>query len=388
MSNQSLETELQTLLDGDERQFKAREAALLDHLTSPLAKPPVLFGAGRLGRIALAGLRRAGVTPLAFADNNPALWGTSVDGLPVLSAQDGAAKFGSDTPFVVTIYTGAKVLQQLRGQGLRACPFAALFLKHRDVFLPHAGLDLPHKMHAHVADIRKCFSLWADDASRREYLAQVRYRLSLEEKLPPCLSPDDIYFPEELVSLSPEERFVDCGAFDGDSVRAFLQRRGASFGHIFAVEPDPMNCGRLREFAAGLPDDRRGKMTVIQAAVGARRQRVRFDVTGTAGSSVRGDGTIEVDCAPLDELLRDQAPTYIKMDIEGAEPEALAGARALIRKHAPVLAVCLYHSQEHLWQIPLLMQSLSDQYRLFLRRYSDGCWEQVCYAIPAHRLTR
>jgi FkbM family methyltransferase len=347
----------------------------------------VLFGAGRLGRTTLAGLRRAGVKPLAFADNNPKLWGTEFEGFRVYSAQDAAARFGADTPFVVTIYTGARVLQQLRDLGLQAVPFAALYLKYPAALLPHGALDLPHKMHAHVADIRRGFDLWADEFSRREYLAQVRYRLNLDHHLPPSLPPDDIYFPEELVSLTPDECFVDCGAFDGDSVRSFLQRR-QSFAHIVAVEPDPMNCARLRGFVGGLSSETRERLTVIHAAVGARRERVRFDMTGTAASSVQGQGTYEVDSLPLDELLGDVAPTYIKMDIEGAEPDALEGARRVIGEHLPVLAVCLYHLQDHLWQIPLQIQAISNKYRLFLRRYSDACWEQVCYAIPAQRVRK
>ena len=120
---------LQQLLEGTEQQFKAREQALLERFCAPLEKPFVLFGAGRLGRTTLAGLRRAGVKPLAFADNNPKLWGTEFEGFRVYSAQDAAARFGADTPFVVTIYTGARVLQQLRDLGLQAVPFAALYLK-------------------------------------------------------------------------------------------------------------------------------------------------------------------------------------------------------------------------------------------------------------------
>jgi hypothetical protein len=74
------------------------------------------------------------------------------------------------------------------------------------------------------------------------------------------------------------------------------------------------------------------------------------------------------------------------MDIEGSEPDALAGARTVIARHAPVLAVCLYHRQADLWQIPLQIRAMNDSYRLHLRRYSDDCWEQVCYAIPPERL--
>jgi hypothetical protein len=74
------------------------------------------------------------------------------------------------------------------------------------------------------------------------------------------------------------------------------------------------------------------------------------------------------------------------MDVEGAEPEALAGARETIRQHAPVLAICLYHRQSDLWEIPLQVREMTDRYSFYLRRYSDDCWEQVLYAIPKERV--
>jgi len=74
------------------------------------------------------------------------------------------------------------------------------------------------------------------------------------------------------------------------------------------------------------------------------------------------------------------------MDIEGAEPDAILGASNTIRKNMPILAVCTYHAQEHLWRVPLLIQSISDNYKFFFRRYSDECWETVCYALPRNRL--
>jgi hypothetical protein len=74
------------------------------------------------------------------------------------------------------------------------------------------------------------------------------------------------------------------------------------------------------------------------------------------------------------------------MDIEGAEIDALAGARRIIEKDRPVLGICVYHRQDHLWRIPLLISSLSNDYKIFLRPYSDEGWELVCYAVPINRL--
>ena len=59
-----------------------------------------------------------------------------------------------------------------------------------------------------------------------------------------------------------------------------------------------------------------------------------------------------------------------------------------VSRGLPILAICLYHALDHLWSIPLWLQSLGLPYRFFLRRYSDAGWEQVCYAIPEDRLAR
>ena len=73
--------------------------------------------------------------------------------------------------------------------------------------------------------------------------------------------------------------------------------------------------------------------------------------------------------------------TFIKMDIEGAELEALRGAESIIRKQRPKLAICVYHKPEDIWTIPMYILSLQNDYRLFLRHYSFGDTETVLYAI-------
>ena len=87
----------------------------------------------------------------------------------------------------------------------------------------------------------------------------------------------------------------------------------------------------------------------------------------------------------MDELFQEDNPTYIKMDIEGAEEEALTGATRIIRERAPILAICVYHRFDHLWKLPLLMRSLSEEYRFHMRPHADACWDLVCYAVPRSR---
>jgi FkbM family methyltransferase len=386
MNEMSIEAQLDDLIAESHDSVVRRERAMVEELALADGDPFVLFGAGAWGRLTLSGLRKAGVEPAVFVDNNPTKWGMEVDGLGVLSLTDAADRFGKRVPFVVTVYTGDKVRRQVRETGLRAVPFPVLALRFPSILMPHNCVDFPHKMVGHAARIREGLSLWADEASRREYVAQVRYRLSFDDRVPPCLPPAETYFPDDLIVPADDEVFVDCGAYDGDSVRDFLRRRGNKFSRIIALEPDPQNIARLKASIASLADNLREKVEVVAVAAGSRHGTVHFDATGTVGSAVGEGGTLEVSTAPLDDVLREYHPSYIKMDIEGAEPDALAGAREVILRDLPVLAVCLYHRQEDLWQIPLQIRQITDRYHFFLRRYSDDCWEQVCYAIPRNRL--
>jgi hypothetical protein len=95
---------------------------------------------------------------------------------------------------------------------------------------------------------------------------------------------------------------------------------------------------------------------------------------------------MKVDCAPLDQILSAEVPTYIKLDIEGAEMDALKGAAGLIRQHKPVLAVSVYHQQDHLWRIPLYLKTLFPGYQFFLRPHNEEAWDLICYAIPEERV--
>ncbi|MDP9049517.1 MAG: FkbM family methyltransferase, partial [Acidobacteriota bacterium] len=188
------------------------------------------------------------------------------------------------------------------------------------------------------------------------------------------------------VTDNDDEVFVDCGAFDGDSIRSFL-RRGRSFAHLYALEPDAQSRGLLFNSVAALPADLRQKITVWPYAVGDLDGHVTFAANGDVASRVSSSDTgISIEAHKLDSLDWRFTPTYIKMDIEGFEPEALAGASKLLRSAQPVLAICLYHRLEHLWQIPNLIDSIAPGYSLFLRRYAEDGWEQVCYAVPKSRL--
>jgi len=233
-------------------------------------------------------------------------------------------------------------------------------------------------------EVRRASHLWSDDASRCEYLAQLRWRLFGDFALPSPVE-HTTYFPLELCPLTDHEVFVDCGAYDGDSIRSFLDQPKKSFRWIYGFEPDPVNFRKLEKAVSLFPE--RESITLQCAAVGAHNGTVTFSADGNEASYV-GKGELVVNCVTLDEALSGTEPTYIKMDIEGAELDALNGARGIIQRHSPVLAICAYHVQNHPWKIPLLIQSINPNYSFFLRPHLLEGWDLVCYAIPKSRLAK
>jgi FkbM family methyltransferase len=390
MATETHLSKLEAILSEPIASAKEREGQTFERRLAECRGRVVLFGVGSLGKTALQCLRSIGVEPAAFSDSNQERWDDTVEGVRVLSPKDAADKHGDSALFIVTIWSKghryAETKDKLSRLGCRkVVPSSSLRWKFADILMPYFCQDLPHRVLQDSERVLSAVSLWSDDQSREEYLRQVEWRASGDFEVLSEPDREESYFPSTLFDLKRDEFFVDCGSYTGDTLQNFLLRTESKFTGIVAVEPDPRNFSNLRSWTDGLDPQVRNRIQLNRVAVGAKRGQVRFAADGSEGSSVRNDGDIVVECCPLDDLLAGSRPTYIKMDIEGAEPDALAGAQRTIGQHRPVLSICVYHTQYHLWSIPLLVHELAPDYRLFLRPHDADGWDSVCYAIPEER---
>lgn len=175
------------------------------------------------------------------------------------------------------------------------------------------------------------------------------------------------YFPEVIKkNLTDEEVYVDIGAFTGDSIEQFILAVDNKFKKIYAFEPEPSN---IREAKANFCDAR---IDFYQSGVGkepgifylaGKGEAAHFDVTGDEMAE-------KVEVVKLDDVIQEKI-TYIKMDIEGMELDALKGAEGLIRCYKPKLAICVYHKMEDMVEIPAYIKSLHCGYHFYLRHYWD-----------------
>jgi len=379
--------ELEKLLSESVASAKTRAASAFDALAGE--RPIVLFGAGGLGRRVASELERLGRPPVAFADNDPRRAGERIGAAPILATADAVARYGADAVFVVTVWrspatermsTRIERLEQLGAK--RVTSFATLAWKHPERLLPYYAIDLPHKVLEAKEDVVRAFEMLEDEASRREYVAQIRFRLHLDFAGLGDPADEPEYFAPDVVRLDADTRFVDCGAYDGDTVRSFLGRAGPGFrGRVAAYEPDPKSFARLEAWRDGLDADLAGRIALHRAGVGAARGQVTFMSDGGTGSAVAAAGAA-IDIVSLDDTARAMRPTLVKVDTEGYEPEVLRGAAAIVRELTPTMALCVYHCQDHPWRIPLQVAAMNDGYRYTLRTYCFDGFDLVLYASP------
>jgi FkbM family methyltransferase len=155
------------------------------------------------------------------------------------------------------------------------------------------------------------------------------------------------------------------------------------FAHSWMIEPDRQNIQTLQGILNALPQAQASRVSLHACGVGETPAQVPFQHGGGHGGAVLADGsgTDEadmIDVLPLDRII-DDAPTFIKMDVEGSELAALKGARQTIRAHKPKLAISAYHRASDLLALSDYLLALRPDYRVGLRHHTAYRWDTCLY---------
>jgi FkbM family methyltransferase len=238
-----------------------------------------------------------------------------------------------------------------------------------------AGIRDPEK----IETLRSLHDQLSDDISRQTLRSFVNAKLTHYIDDLPTLRVLPQYFPACLPQFTPhkDDVIVDAGAFDGDTIRAMLTLMGEDFKpkEYHAFEPDQKNFAKLLEYSTLTGKD---FIRPYNSGLWSQDTSLSFAGEGTTRSAVTVAGKATTRVIDLDQLKL--KPTLIKMDIEGAEQNAILGAAETIRQYKPNLAITVYHSLDDLVSIPRLIKSLSADYRFFLRAHANYTEELVLYA--------
>jgi FkbM family methyltransferase len=192
----------------------------------------------------------------------------------------------------------------------------------------------------------------------------------------------DQYFDRGIIKFENDgqgEVFVDCGSFIFDTAMNFL-KRAPKAKKIYSFEADPNHIADIRE---NIKKSGFENVELFEAAVYDRNEKLHFvksGVTTPGGGHLDINGADLVEAVRIDDVVKERV-TFIKMDIEGAELAALAGAEETIKRDMPRLAICVYHKPDDIIDIPLYIHGLVPEYHLYMRHHSSFHEETVLYAV-------
>lgn len=351
----------------------------------------VIFGAGIGGKMTYELLEKHGLSEKVkvFSDNNPDKIGSCYMNIPVVAPEEIVERL--TLPLVLISSTAYDLIRgQLLDMGIVA---------ENIYYFQPAGISLDCEedkrfIEENIDKFDSVYQLLNDEKSKRIYRYLLNYRISkklnwLEEMRSLIDLEREQYFDADILkNYCFEDGFVDCGAYTGDTIACFYEHFPKWSGKCYCLEAGNDIYMQLCENVKKINQE---KIVTLNYAVWDKAGELHFDTTSFGnggGSHVSEDGET-VKCNSLDNLLDDECIEFIKMDIEGAEKKALEGARTIIQKNSPILAVCIYHKPEDFFAIPLLLQDMMyDKYEFYIRQYRYGQSETVLYAMPKNRKLR
>lgn len=237
-----------------------------------------------------------------------------------------------------------------------------------------------------IQENKKAYSdtlpLWADDKSRKTMIdfLQAKKTGDATNDMDNCCA--NTYFNQLTEdAFYRAGAYIDCGAFDGDSVQKYLNSCD-KHELVYAFEPDENNYKKL---VKRFKED--SSVKCLPYGVWDEDQILHFNNTGDQSACINdeGEGKSSVKCVSIDNIVMDTNVSFIKMDVEGAELRALSGAKHIITRDMPVLAISAYHKIDDLITLPQYIRSLAangHSYQLYLRHHGCVATELVLYAIP------
>lgn len=264
--------------------------------------------------------------------------------------------------------TAAAILAELRTQGYQAWKIDQyIFMKNMNKVL-------------------QVYDILEDNYSKNVYAQLIRKRIINQDIDDGIFSEKQYFAIKDFRLCDAKENIVDVGAFVGDSLEQYIWNKMGVFGKIYSFEPSAANFNAMKTRVErlkqewGIADD---KIILINAGVGRENGSMHFDeeAQATLGSSFcEAECGVEREMYTIDTYFKEQSIDVLKADIESYEYDMLLGAKDVIKRDKPKLAICIYHNAVDFFSIPLLISSINPDYRFSIRHHTYMFSETVLYA--------
>jgi FkbM family methyltransferase len=239
-----------------------------------------------------------------------------------------------------------------------------------------------------IEEFNELFSILGDKTSKISYEAFLNAKINSDASYiwPYVVLPQ--YIPQrsvitgksekDFLNLRKREILVNCGAYNGDTIKEFLEIVGSNCEKIYALEPDKKNLEDLHTYVES--NQLNELVQIYEVGASEENKTLIFSGIGTMQSRISDEGETVIAVAKIDDIVVGSSVTFINMDIEGAELSALKGAKETIKKYKPTLAISTYHKREDCIEIPKYLKALVPEYKFHFRLHKPVAIDAVLYA--------
>lgn len=245
-----------------------------------------------------------------------------------------------------------------------------------DVPVAGSGLFTYEYCVQNAVKLQQVYDSLYDDYSRKVYANIINFKISGDISYLSSVTTSKSSIYKEIIKPNLNETYVDLGAYNGDTIREILEFTRGKYAGIYALEPDRKNFKKLSKFVDGMPH-----VFAHNAAAWCIDTELPFAAKAGRQSAISASSDTMIQARSVDSILGKKTATIIKMDVEGFEREAIWGASQTIARYSPKLMIALYHRNEDIFELPLLIKSINPNYKLYIRhQLYIPAWETNLYA--------
>lgn len=333
-------------------------------------KPVVLYGMGDGADKVLSAFERRGIRAQAVMASDGFVRGQSFHGFVVKKLSDLEAEFGDFTVALCFASQLPDVIKTIKNVAER----------HRLVVPPVPAFgDIVFDEEfivENTADMSVAYELFADDLSRHVFKNVLLFYHTGDIALLDSITTgkDEVF--NNILKLGKNEAYVDLGAYNGDTIEEFLRYTGGAYKKITALEPNAKNFKKLYDNCSALKNSE-----LLQLGAWSEKATLIFNNKAGRNSAVAEKG-VETQVDAVDNILRGGSATYVKADVEGADYETLLGMKNTLKNCKPKLNFAAYHRFEDIFRLPLLINRMNPEYKIYLRHHPYiPAWDTNLYCV-------
>jgi FkbM family methyltransferase len=269
-----------------------------------------------------------------------------------------------------------EVKNRLKNMGFTSFSYLA-FYKYSNLNLatPPFIIDFKDDFKRNKSQYEDFYNILEDDKSKEIFTKIINFKISFDYNFMQGFTNNfkEQYFDKDLIPNIKNITFLDGGGYVGDTVPNII-KNFPDFKKIYLIEPNQLHINIAKRDLKDIAN-----IQFINCGLSNKKVIAKDDnIQNNCNHNYQGENL-----NTIDNILDGSKIDFIKLDIEGAEQDAIEGAKNTIKNHTPILAICIYHRAEDWYNIPLKVLKIYPNYKLYLRHYMEGIYETVLYFIKS-----